>query len=98
MRLPASLCPQQPSGVDLAVISPDPMRFPFFPYLPAEIDIPDEWWTEAGMTGFARTTRAFRSTADALLLPLIQVEPPPRVSTVQKDWRGFDPLIAGSSW
>lgn len=27
------------------------MRFPY-PLLPAEFEIPDEWWTEAGMTAF----------------------------------------------
>ena len=29
------------------------MRFPF-PRFPADFELPDEWWSEAGMPGFAR--------------------------------------------
>jgi hypothetical protein len=65
------------------------MRFPF-PLFPGEFEIPDEWWTEAGMTGFRSSTRGFRSTASAVLFPLRGIEPPYRNTTAPKDWRGFD--------
>jgi hypothetical protein len=60
------------------------------PNFPCEFEIPDSWLTEAGMTGFTRTGRAYRSTLDAPLVPLTEIEPPYRLITHPKDWRGFD--------
>jgi hypothetical protein len=66
------------------------MRFPF-PRFPAEFEIPDEWWNEAGMLGFTPSAPAYRSTAEAArTVPLVDIEPPFRCPTVPKDFRGFD--------
>jgi hypothetical protein len=65
------------------------MRFPL-PLLPAEFEIPDAWWAEAGMPGFRSSGRAYRSTGAAILIPLREIEPPPRSPEHPKDWRGFD--------
>jgi hypothetical protein len=65
------------------------MRFRF-PLLPAEFEIPDVWWTEAGMTTFRPLATGYRSTPDALAVPLREVEPPFRNPEVIRDWRGFD--------
>ena len=52
------------------------MRFAY-PNLPAEFEIPDDWWTEAGMTGFAPSARSYLSTdAMARAIPLRDIEPP----------------------
>jgi len=65
------------------------MRFRF-PLLPAEFEIPDAWWTEAGMTTFRPLAPSYRSTPDAVAMPLREVEPPFRNPEVIRDWRGFD--------
>jgi hypothetical protein len=61
-----------------------------FPVLPAEFEIPDAWWTEAGMTAFGPGAPSYRSTPDAVLVPLREIEPPFRNPEVIRDWRGFD--------
>jgi hypothetical protein len=60
------------------------------PNFPCELEIPDDWLAEAGAIGFVPTTRAYRSSSDAVLVPLTDIEPPYRVLKVAKDWRGFD--------
>jgi hypothetical protein len=65
------------------------MRFPL-PLLPAEFEIPDEWWVEAGMVGAMLAGRAYRSTANATLVPLRVIEPPCRMPENALDWRGFN--------
>ena len=60
------------------------------PNFPCEFEIPDDWIVEASAVGFVPTTAAYRSSSGALSLPLAVIEPPYRVSTVAKDWRGFD--------
>jgi hypothetical protein len=60
------------------------------PNFPCEFEIPDEWLTEAGIAAFMPTTRAYRSSSDAVLVPLTDIEPPYRVLRVAKDWHGFD--------
>jgi hypothetical protein len=60
------------------------------PHFPLEFVIPDDWLTEAGMTGFAATTRAYRSSSNAVLVPLTVIEPPCRVLSIAKDHCGFD--------
>ena len=60
------------------------------PNFPSEFEIPDDWLTEAGAVGFIPTTAAYRSSSDAILVPLVAIEPPYRVLAVAKDWRGFD--------
>jgi hypothetical protein len=64
------------------------MRFDF-PHFPAEFEIPDDWWIEAGMPDFARESGAYKSTT-ADLFALDVVEPPFRLRTQPRDWRGFD--------
>ena len=59
------------------------------PMFPAEFELPDDWWAEAGMTGFTPIARSFRSTAEATLILLRDIEPPFRNATAPKDWRGF---------
>lgn len=66
------------------------MRFPF-PLLPAEFEIPDDWWVEAGMSNFTPNTLTYRSTAEAAhTVALRDIEPPFRWPEVPKDFRGFD--------
>lgn len=60
------------------------------PHYPCEFEIPDSWLAEAGMMGFNCMTPAFRSTADAVLVALTEIEPPYRLMTHPKDWHGFD--------
>jgi hypothetical protein len=60
------------------------------PSFPCELEIPDDWLAEAGIAGFTPTTRAYRSSSDAVEVPLTDIEPPHRVLRVAKDWRGFD--------
>jgi hypothetical protein len=60
------------------------------PNFPSEFEIPDNWLTEAGLVGFVPTTTAYHSSPDAVLVPLIVIEPPHRILAVAKDWRGFD--------
>jgi hypothetical protein len=60
------------------------------PNFPCEFEIPDDWLTEADAVGFIPTTAAYRSSSDAVLIPLAVIEPPYRVLRVAKDWRGFD--------
>jgi hypothetical protein len=64
------------------------MRFRF-PRLPAEFEIPDALWIEAGMTTFRPLATSYRSTPDAVAVPLREVEPPFRNPEVMRDWRGF---------
>lgn len=65
------------------------MRFPL-PLLPAEFEIPDEWWAEAGMSRFTPAATAYRSKAGATHIPLRDIEPPVRQPDVTRDFRGFD--------
>ena len=66
------------------------MRF-LFPLLPAEFEIPDEWWIEAGMAGFTPSAPAYLSTATTThTIPLRQIEPPARHPEHPLSWRGFD--------
>lgn len=65
------------------------MRFRF-PLLPGEFEIPDEWWVEAGMTGFVPFGHTYRSTATAVAVPLREIEPPFRVPERGLDSNGLD--------
>jgi hypothetical protein len=65
------------------------MRFRF-PLLPAEFEIPDAWWSDAGMTAFRASEPSYRSSPEAVLVPLREIEPPFRNHEVIRDWRGFD--------
>jgi len=60
------------------------------PNFPSDFEIPDDWLADAGAAGFVPTTPAYRSSSDAILVPLVDIEPPHRVLTIAKDWRGFD--------
>ena len=60
-----------------------------FPRFPAEFEIPEDWWVEAGMAEFVRHAPAFRSTT-ADLVALDDIEPPFRLPSKPIDWRGFD--------
>ena len=64
------------------------MRFAF-PRFPAEFEIPDDWWIEAGMGGFTRHGSAYRSPA-VDTIALYDIEPPFRLPIAPLDWRGFD--------
>jgi hypothetical protein len=66
------------------------MRFPY-PRFPAEFEIPDDWWAEAGMRGFAPTTTSYLSTDPvAHLVPLRDIEPPFRFREYPHDFGGFE--------
>ncbi len=65
------------------------MRYPL-PNFPCDFEVPDDWLAESGMNAFAPTARAYRSTIDAVLVPIHEIEPPYRVKTCPNDWRGFD--------
>jgi hypothetical protein len=60
------------------------------PNYPCEFEIPDAWVTEAGMDGFSPTAQAYRSTLNAVLVPLREIEPPYRTPWTPKDARGFE--------
>jgi hypothetical protein len=64
------------------------MRFPF-PRFPAEFEIPDAWWIEAGMYGFKPAGLAYRSPT-AEMVALDDIEPPFRLLTAPLEWRGLD--------
>lgn len=64
------------------------MRFPF-PCFPAEFDIPDEWWREAGMFGFRPSSSAYRSAPGVRTVPLREIEPPFRYAEHPLDGKGF---------
>jgi hypothetical protein len=59
------------------------------PHFPCEFEIPDDWLDEAGMRGFTPRAAAYRSTPNAIAVPLTEIEPPYRFLSVPKDWRGF---------
>jgi hypothetical protein len=46
------------------------------PNFPSEFEIPDDWLTEADAAGFVPTTMAYRTSSDAVLVPLAAIEPP----------------------
>jgi hypothetical protein len=60
------------------------------PNYPCDFELPDEWWSEAGMQNWAPPGVAYNSTAAVRFVPLDQVQPPFRWHSVPKDWRGFD--------
>ncbi|HXQ51990.1 MAG TPA: hypothetical protein VN802_12915 [Stellaceae bacterium] len=60
------------------------------PNFPCEFEIPDAWLGEAGIAGFTRTETAYRSSQDAVLVPLREIEPPYRKPALARDWRGFE--------
>ena len=64
------------------------MRFSF-PCFPAEFEIPNEWWEQAGMREFSPVDAAYRSTSDATLMRLREIEPPFRFPECPLDFRGF---------
>ncbi len=65
------------------------MRFPM-PNFPCEFETLDDWLAESGMDAFTPTATAYRSTADAVLVPILEIEPPYRAKTCLNDWLGFD--------
>jgi hypothetical protein len=61
------------------------MRF-LFPRFPAQFEIPDDWWIEAGMSQFVPQQRqAYRSPTETVALD--EIEPPFR--TAPLDCNGF---------
>jgi hypothetical protein len=60
------------------------------PKHPCDFEIPDAWIAEAGMDRFTPTASAYRSNAEAVLVRLVEIEPPHRVPECIKDARGFD--------
>jgi hypothetical protein len=65
------------------------MRYPM-PNYPCDFEIPDDWLAEAALNNFTPTSAAYRSSDEAAPVPFKDVEPPYRVMTHPKDWRGFD--------
>ena len=66
------------------------MRFPY-PVFPAEFEIPDDWWREAGMAGFTPAGPSYLSSGQAVpIIQLREIEPPFRYPEHPKDFRGFD--------
>ena len=66
------------------------MRFAL-PVLPAEFDLPDDWWVTSGLAGFRPAAGAFPSgDSKAFEVLLAEIEPPFRSLGCPKDWRGFD--------
>jgi hypothetical protein len=60
------------------------------PNFPCGFEIPDEWLQEAGLRDFVAVTSSFRSTADATLVRIGEIEPPLRRRTTTNDYCGFD--------
>lgn len=65
------------------------MRFPM-PHYPCEFEIPDDWLSEAGVIGFAPTASAYNYKSPTKLIPLAEIEPPPRLLSSPNDWCGFN--------
>jgi hypothetical protein len=65
------------------------MRYPM-PNFPCYFELPDAWIAEAGLDRFTPATGYYRSTADAVPVPLATIEPVYRLVTHPKDWCGFD--------
>jgi hypothetical protein len=66
------------------------VRYPM-PNYPCEFELPDDWLVAAGFDSFETpTAQCYRSTDDAVPVLLRTIEPPYRLRTVPKDWRGFD--------
>jgi len=65
------------------------MRYPM-PNYPCEFELPDDWLAAAGIDRFTPAARCYHSTGDAVPVPLQEIEPPFRVQTCPKDWRGLD--------
>ena len=65
------------------------MRY-LMPHYPCEFEIPDDWLAEAGLRGLTPNAAAYCSSANAVLVPLREIEPPYRLVAHPKDWRGFD--------
>src|SRR5262245_28723494 len=59
------------------------------PNFRCEFEIPDDWLTEAGAVGFIPPSTAYHSSSDAILVPLVDIEPPYCSLTIIKDWRGL---------
>ena len=64
-------------------------RFPL-PLLPAEFELPTEWWEAGGLLTFKQSASAYRSAPGAAIVALREIEPPFRFPEHPKDWRGFD--------
>jgi hypothetical protein len=65
------------------------MRFSL-PRFPCDFEIPDDWLDAASFRNFTASTPSFRSTPDAVFIPIAEVEPPSRFTTSPNSWRGFD--------
>lgn len=66
------------------------MRF-YYPCYPAEFEIPDDWWAEAGMSGFRPASASYLSSDPAAQIILLrEIEPPFRFPEHRKDFGGFD--------
>jgi hypothetical protein len=66
------------------------MRIPY-PCYPAEFEIPDDWWVEAGMPGFRPASASYLSSDPAAqVIRLRDIEPPFRFPEHAKDFQGFD--------
>ncbi len=75
------------------------MRVPM-PHFPCGFEIPDDWLIVSGMDAFTPASTSYRSTANAVLVPLDEIEPPYRAKTCPNDWLGFDRtrMIRVMSW
>jgi hypothetical protein len=60
------------------------------PNFPCVFEIPDEWLDEAGIRDFSAETAFYRSTADATLVRIDEIEPPMRRRAAPNDHCGFD--------
>jgi hypothetical protein len=68
------------------------MRFAF-PRFPAEFEIADDWWIEAGMPGFTRQGSAYRSPATDVFA-LDDIEPPFRTRPLDRGGFVRDRLVS----
>lgn len=60
------------------------------PNFPCDFEIPDDWLAACGITSFTHKGHAYCSRAEAVLVGLGEVTPPPRLRSSAKDWRGFE--------
>jgi len=66
------------------------MRFSCLRY-PAEFQIPDDWWNDAGMYGFIPHDMSYVSLDPAVqMIRLCEIEPPFRCPKYPMDFAGFD--------
>jgi hypothetical protein len=61
-----------------------------YPRFPAQFEIPDDWWADAGMVGFTPSKPFYRTaTPECRLVSLVEIKPILQSQRPPLDFRGF---------